>query len=304
VDLLQADQADCVPKQSITFPIDYNQDSRWLKTTADDTWQVGLPVFCEQEVYMQQGMAMGVMLLDDDSLPGLVLKLIDFVFKAAEAVASAFGEEWVSAPLDFLESFIDKMLMVNAVTDRIGTGSALVTRATGWGVSFGDDDTQWQDPEVLHCSNEDGSVWPTFRSKRVLIPPDPKHIRVTLDKIEITQDGDDWDAELWGKWRIWDGKSYELSGRFPDSGYLHKDDPITWDLGIGMYDRTDVGPFLYLEVAVWDADEPFIGDNHDNLGNCHWLLWPYDEGFASTNLVGYSRREGEIKVYVNVEEVP
>ena len=65
----------------------------------------------------------------------------------------------------------------------------------------------------------------------------------------------------------------------------------------------NIGPVLFIEVAVWDQDDPEASNDHDILGDCCWTEWIHDPDWTSKSLEGHSNREGSITVFVTVEEV-
>jgi len=43
------------------------------------------------------------------------------------------------------------------------------------------------------------------------------------------------------------------------------------------------GPFMFLEISVWDEDEPEVGDDHDLLGHfTETILYPEAEALVAT----------------------
>ena len=298
-------------KQVFNFPVEYNAESRWLETDAIDTWEIDLPVYCGQEAFMNQNaLGMAVTLLDDDALASSVYVFLDLVFKAAEIVATAFGQSWASEVLDFVDSCIDGLLQAGSVTDQVGTGAALLPPSVGWGLAF-TNEWQWNDARYSHDTGYGQSLHSEFRARRVMLRPRASTIRVRLDKIVIHADGDYGEAEIYGKWRVYDGRQTMLQeasvaeGRIPEHGYLEVDDPYTWRIDKVIFESSamNIGPVLFIEVAVWDQDDPEASNDHDILGDCCWTEWIHDPDWTSKSLEGHSNREGSITVFVTVEEV-
>src|SRR5262245_60729686 len=64
-----------------------------------------------------------------------------------------------------------------------------------------------------------------------------------------------------------------LERRFPGGGTADIRDGRTWELGELVYNGPPTRvPVLYIEVDVWDEDEPNVGDDDDMLGIVTWAL--------------------------------
>ena len=65
-----------------------------------------------------------------------------------------------------------------------------------------------------------------------------------------------------------------------------------------------VHPFLYVEIAVWDEDEPAVGDDHDQLGLfCGlWLPWRLSNlpGGEKLLTIPKSTPSGEVLIFLRL----
>lgn len=307
--------------QKLNWPVEFDKYSRWCTTDASpgfqyepartDTLGILLPVYCAREVDTLDVLGLGMMLLDDDSIPSWVSVLINIVLAAADLVADAFGQTWVDDVTDFLSAFSEKMLKAGAMPDKLATVGVLTTRAEGWGVDHWDDPDYWKG-RVRYTTGNANVVEPTFRTRRVVLPTNPVPMTVTLKAIkvqDVSEPVDRGDGEVYFFCRVMDGKNPPVEGRLPGplfepyyGGQLYDmHDGETLELNTRLFHTDEVGPFLHIQVIGWEEDDPGGSDDNDNLGSCTWMLWPHDGTWAVTNLTGTSGREGKFSVEVEVK---
>jgi len=292
-------------KKELVWPVEVNKDSRWRETDASAdkpaTLNLQLPVFSLKEQNMRPVLGVAVMLVDDDTIPAFVTWLINILFEIAAQIAMAYGQDYLVVVLNFLQDFVNKMVAKDAAPDQIETAGLLITQKDGWGVKV----TSASDMASRVGYLKDGKMVPTFRVQRLVVPPDPKPVTVVLKSIYVRNDGDgglDGKGEIYGKIRVNDGKHTIAEVRFPTSGTKDVEDPYTWNLELTAFATREVGPVLYIEVVVWDEDEPSIGNDHDNLGICTWTEYPYSDGWTPKTLTQTSAIEGDVQVTVEIKD--
>ncbi len=152
----------------------------------------------------------------------------------------------------------------------------------------------------------------TFRySIRRVSLPEGLRVRVRLEGIKTVENGDFMNGEIFVVARVISGftstgRPIQRAVRIPSSGHYSMGDGEEKILSTALFEGR-VRPFLYVEVMVWDEDNPEANDQHDLLGGLFgfWLPW------RLANLPGGEKRivfpkstpDGEVLIYLRVERL-
>ncbi len=133
--------------------------------------------------------------------------------------------------------------------------------------------------------------------------------RVRLEGIKTVENGDSLNGEIFIQARAISGfgssgAPIQRTARIPASGHYSMGDGDEKVLSAVLFEG-EVEPFLYLEIAVWDEDNPEIRDQHDLLGGFFglWLPWKLSNlpGGAKRLVVPKSTPDGEVLIYLRLE---
>ena len=147
-----------------------------------------------------------------------------------------------------------------------------------------------------------------YSIRRVSLP-EGLRVRVRLEGIKTVENGDSFNGEIFIQARTVsgfaaNGAPLQRTARIPASGHYSMGDGEEKVLSAVLFEG-EVRPFLYVEVMVWDEDNPSLHDQHDLLGGLFglWLPW------RLSNLPGGEKRlvfpkstpDGEVRIYLRVE---
>ena len=150
-----------------------------------------------------------------------------------------------------------------------------------------------------------------YYSIRKVSLPAGLRARVRLEGIKTVENGDTLKGEIFIQARtMWgfapSGAPLQRVLRIPSSGHYSMGDGDEKVLSVTLFEG-EVAPFLYVEVMVWDEDNPEVNDQHDLLGGLFglWLPW------RLSNLPGGEKRivfpkstpDGEVLIYLRVERL-
>lgn len=251
----------------------------WHEADDGDTILVNLPIFCVKEDEMGEGLAIQVTVVDNDELtdwvdfvigdlPGHISDLVKVIPEKPDWVEEA--AEWAA---DIGRELAD-WLGENEIIGFFGIG---FTRDDNWGIRTAQYQAMVDDMVVTFSVHE--------------VQPSGRPVTVRLKPIKIHENADSWpwEGEIFVWARVADG-FYGDPGmldavytRRPSSGTSGKDDGDwfggSWSAGyLTIFNTNQAGPFLHVEVDVWDEDNPWIGDDHDSLGVFAELYEPLPQG--------------------------
>ena len=145
-------------------------------------------------------------------------------------------------------------------------------------------------------------------SVRKVFLPDGLRVRVTLEGIRVVENGDMMKGEVF----VWcrtspgftsGGTLQTTFKRLPGSGHYSLSDGDEKVFATVLFEGA-VHPFLYVEIAVWDEDEPSVGDDHDQLGIfCGlWLPWRLSNlpGGEKLLAIPKSTPSGEVVIFLKL----
>ncbi len=150
----------------------------------------------------------------------------------------------------------------------------------------------------------------TFRYsiRRVTLPAGLR-ARVRLEGIKTVENGDILKGEVFIQARTMlgfgpSGAPLQRLARVPASGHYSMGDGDEKVLSVVLFEG-EVRPFLYVEVMVWDEDNPDVNDQHDLLGGFFglWLPWRLSNlpGGEKRLIVPKSTPDGEVLIYLRLQ---
>ena len=264
-------------------------------------------------------LGVAIVALDNDDIPHwfewTLPKITGFILgKAAslalgpeaDTVGSMIGEELGKAYVEWLGSAED-----------IGTHIKRYSREQGWGADKSATGT------VRHYDYRAKNMRVRYQIDYIESPRKwgelpGRQVEVYLNPIRIHDDGDSWPkgkGDIFVYSRVCDGFRTVSSGkmllweivfRMPNKGTADKDDGdsfgTSWPRnGKLIFRGYEPGPFLFVEVGVWDADSPNSGDDHDMLGIfSDWLIIPDQPGTYRMRGTRQGVDEGKVTVDILV----
>ena len=157
-----------------------------------------------------------------------------------------------------------------------------------------------------------GATPPAVRfrySIRKVFLPEGLRARVRLEGIKTVENGDTLNGEVFLMARAISsfastGRPLQRVIRIPSSGHYSMGDGEEKVLSAVLFEGV-VSPFLYVEVMVWDEDNPGIGDQHDLLGGFFGLWLPFRlfhlPGGEKRLIIPKSTPDGEVLFYLRIE---
>jgi len=256
-----------------------------------------VPVFSLKESEMEEKLAISFRAIDNDDLPNWLEGLIEILSAPASLLASVvelLADLLPLPPLEaaaYLESQLEEAFNdLVADNEVIGAVTQIYDRAGDWGVR--------EEPYVVRR----GGMTVTYSIHRVFVPKGSS-LGVKINKIVVRETGDYFDGEVWFRIRcatnFGEDRIEQIVYRFPRSGTyswgggntLEGPAGPTVEVSPGVFETTKLpiiefeanGPFIFLEISIWDEDEPDIGDDHDLLGHfTETILYSEAEGFVGT----------------------
>ena len=147
-----------------------------------------------------------------------------------------------------------------------------------------------------------------YSIRRVYLPENLR-ARVRLEGIKTVENGDFANGEVFILARAISGFSAsgapaQSTARIPASGHYSMGDGEEKVLSVVLFEG-EVKPFLYVEVNVWDEDNPEVEDQHDLLGGFFglWLPWRLSNlpGGEKELIIPKETPDGEVLFYLRVE---
>lgn len=240
-----------------------------------------IPVFSLKENQMGEKLAISFRAIDNDDLPNWLEGFIDILSAPFGVLASVVEFLADLAPLPPLEGmvYLENQLEsafneLIADNEEIGSVTQIYDRSQDWGVR--------EEPYIIRK----GGLTVKYTIHRISVPKNSK-LGVKLWKVVVRDTGDYYDGEVWFWMRcannFGEQKIDEIRYRIPRSGTFDWGDGQTLEgvpgptieVSPGVLETTTLpiiecknnGPFNFFEVAVWDEDEPNVGDDHDLIGH-------------------------------------
>jgi hypothetical protein len=252
-------------KESNRWPIE-RANMRWHEVHDTDRRERLLhprfPLFTRRLYQMGPVLGVYVGAIEDDSLPSWVGTLLTVVTKASAIIADCFGQAEIASALEAAGQFAQQLLAKGSMPDLIDVWGVHLPASALWGTNAG--------PITYEQGafyKKKGKIHPTIRTELITLPDEPKPLSVTLRKVFVHENGDNFKGEVMIHTRVLDGLNPSVEY---DIGPRSLGDGSTWTLDQEIYRTDRAGPYLYVEVDVWDKDSPSVGDDNEMLGVGTW----------------------------------
>ncbi|MBI4294977.1 MAG: PKD domain-containing protein [Chloroflexi bacterium] len=274
------------------------EDARWYEASDGHTIEMNFPIFYQRQDLMGQRLGIALVAQDDDSYPKWISVFLDVVVKLGELVCNIFGQAEIATALEIVNSVAQKAMEYSGATDLVDAYvNTELNRSNGWGSEeYGG---------IVQSGGqfkEGGRMgYPLIVVKKLTVPNPGKPLTVRLNDILTHESGDYYNGEVFIHTRVFDGFTTE-EGDFPSRSLDDGEHYPLADYDPVIFHTDAAGPFLYIEVDVWDEDEPDIADDHDMLGIATWLQEAPSYGLSGSSVV-LSKRvtgidEGDVTVTV------
>lgn len=294
--------------ESNRWPIEVT-NARWHEVHDTDESQRVLhpnfPFFTRRLYQMGPVLGLYVGAIEDDSMPSWVGTLISVVAKAGALVANCFGQAEIASALEMVGEFANQLLAKGALPDLIQVWGVHLPMSEQWGIQ-GDGEISYTEGEFKKGSGDKYPfIKPKIRMELIELPSDPKPVTVTLKKIVIHENGDNFNGEVFIHTRAFDGVNPSSELKF---GTWSLSDGSTRNLNRVIYETEAIGPYLYVEVDVWDEDLPDVGDDNELLGVATWKFGPpyYGSNIHDSQCAGELAKRvktpsGDVTVCIGIE---
>lgn len=284
----------------LTWPIKV-QDSSWYEANTGDTVIVNAPIFCEREDEISDVLAIIITAVDNDEIPEWVTKFTNVWFDVAQTVLSAVeGYGPLLAGVSKLEEIgVEALLNYLSEAEQIGVhGKAFIP--LDWSSGY------------LTVTEQAGNMTVNYEIRRVQVPVRTPPISVKL--LNVTGIGDEgWgdevtDSEPFIHTRVLNNLTVpeQLIQRHDFGPIVDVGDGETWTINTEIFRAEAVGPFLHVEIDVWEEDTPWIGDDHDMVGIYSHTFYP-DENWGIGETIVERRSgidEGDVWIRFEIIELP
>jgi hypothetical protein len=287
--------------QNVKWPVSiwHEADNGNILLGSDDD-RNGIPIFALREDQMSEDLLLSITAIDNDDIPGWLDAALPPALGAATGALVFWqtGEPGASVKAaEKAKEIGDQFTKWLKRAETIGTFANKFRSVNDWGVR---DAIYQSNPETIN-----GKIEVTYSIRRITIPNDMK-ARVQLQRIKTHESGDFATGEVFMHTRVASNIAGEALDariqRFPKAGHHSMGDGATWsNFGPNavLYDGP-IGPFLYLEVGVWDEDNPGVGDDHDMLGILA-QRWHGSELSSQRTVTISERRKGKDEGDVTIE---
>ena len=232
---------------TLTWPIKV-QDSSWYEADDGDVINVNAPIFCEPENEISNVLAVVITAIDNDELPNWIGTFTGIWFGLGQAVAGlvkGYGQALKGA-LQLEQMGVDALLEYLSEDDLIGVhGKAFIP-------------SDWQSGS-LSVIEDSGDMTVNYEIRRIQVPVRTPPIAVKLLNVTGIGDegwGDGGDSEPFIHTRVLNDLTLpEMLIQRQDFG--PKEDVSegeTWVINKEIYRIGAVGPFLHVEIDVWEED--------------------------------------------------
>lgn len=284
---------------TLTWPIKV-QDSSWYEADEGDVIIVNAPIFCELESEISNVLAVVITAIDNDELPNWIGTFTDIWFGLGKAVAGlvkGYGQALKGA-LQLEQMGVDALLEYLSEDDLVGVhGKAFIP-------------SDWESG-YLSVIEESGDMTVNYEIRRIQVPVRTPPVAVKLLNVTGIGDegwGDDADSEPFIHTRVLNDLTLpEMLIQRQDFGPKEDvSDGETWVIDKEIFRIGAVGPFLHVEIDVWEEDTPSIGDDHDMVGIYSGTFYP-DENWAIGSTIVEERSgidEGDVWIRFEIIELP
>ncbi len=268
----------------LTWPIKV-QDSSWYEADDGDTVIVDAPIFCERENEISDVLAIIITAIDNDEIPEWIGTFTDIWFGLGQTLAlgvKGYGAA-LKAGLQLEQMGVDALLNYLSEEDLVGVhGKAFIP--LDWGSGY------------LAVTERNGDMTVNYEIRRIQVPVRTPPIAVKL--LNVTGIGDegwgdeDTDSEPFIHTRVLNDLTVpeQIIQRHNFGPKEDVADGETWRINTQIFRLGAVGPFLHVEIDVWEEDTPSIGDDHDTVGIYSHTFYPDENWGIGETIV--ERRSG------------
>ena len=254
--------------QGLMWPLQTDSEYSWYEANGGTTINVQAPLFAFLPAQIKDKVYMGLVGMDNDVMPAIIRDSINLIFKLGSLVATAFGQVELAAAIQTAGEFIDGMLAKAEAADveKLGKWTHEITRSElDTLISTGQ-------PTTIPAAN----VTVDLELSRQKTPPLTRKVKVVLQDVHVAESGDWGDGEVKLFTRVCDRPTPRPDPARPGEsiapcemqtislGGIHDGCLVT--LNKTIFESTQLGPYLYIEIGAWDTDEPDLGDDNDLLG--------------------------------------
>ena len=268
----------------LTWPIKV-QDSSWYEANSGDTVIVNAPIFCEKENEMSDILAIIITAVDNDEIPEWISKFFSVWFEVGQTVAEAVGTygPFLKGAIKLEDIGVKALLDYLSEAEQIGVhGQAYIP-------------SDWQSG-FLAVTEQAGNMTVNYEIRRIEVPVRTPPISVKL--LNVTGIGDEgWgdgatNSEPFIHTRVLNNLTMPetLVQRHDFGPIADVGDDTTWSINTEIFRAEAVGPFMHVEIDVWEEDTPSIGDDHDTVGIYSQTFYPEEHWGIGNTIV--ERRSG------------
>ncbi len=269
---------------ALTWPIPV-KDSSWYEADDGDTIIVDAPIFCQREDEMSDVLAVFIVGIDNDEIPEWISKFADIWFGLGQTLSGLIPKigPVVEGALQLEQIGINALLEYLGEPERIGLhGNVLIP-------------SDWKDG-YLAVNEKSRDMTVRYEIRRIQVPVRTPPVAVKL--LNVTGIGD----QGWGDVSTEESEPFihtrvlndlttpEQLIQRKNLGPVDVDDRETWSINEEIFRIGAVGPFLHVEIDVWDEDNPSGGNDNDMLGIYSHTFYPDENWGIGSTIV--ERRSG------------
>jgi len=233
------------------------QDRSWQEMDAEpaqgtvDYVSLNQTIFALEESKIEGEIAIVVMALDNDEKPEWVQKLIDALLQVGDGLTKVLKDPVFSGVMKaakIADKVLDTILGLLPDAEPLGVYAEIVTPLQ-WDIGY----RLYEDQRA----QEVGAFYVDYEVKRIQVPIRTPGIAVRLVEVRGTDWGDGSGTTGWNfiQTRVYDklstpGALVQMDDFGPHSGEPGED----WVINSVIFVTDAVGPFLYVEVSVWDEE--------------------------------------------------
>ncbi len=281
--------------QTLSWPI-YEKDSSWYEADDGNTIIVNAPIFCEREDEMSGVLTVFIVGLDNDEIPDWISKFAEIWFGLGQTLSALIPEigPLVEGALQLEEIGVNAILDYMGEPEHVGVhGNVLIS-------------SDWKDG-YLAVEETSGDITVRYEIRRIQVPTRTPPVAVRL--LNVTGiGGDGWgdvsyhESEPFIHTRVLnDLTAPEQLIQRHNFGPVDVDDTQTWKINEEIFRIGSVGPFLHVEIDVWDEDNPSGGDDNDMLGIYSHTFYPNENWGIGSTIVAERSGLDEGHVWIRFE---
>ena len=278
------------------------EDSSWYEADDGNTIIVDAPIFCQREDEMSDVLAVFIVGIDNDEIPEWLSTFADIWFGLGQTLSGLIPEigPILEGALQLEEIGVNALLEYLGEPEHLGLhGNVLIP-------------SDWKDG-YLAVEEKAGDMTVRYEIRRIQVQVRTPPISVELlnvKDIDIDDDdgwGDYGTSEPFIHTRVLDDLTApEQLIQREVFGPVDKDTRTTWTINREIFRVGAIGPFLHVEIDVWEEDNPSGGDDNDMLGIYSHTFYP-DENWGIGSTIVERRSgldEGDVRITFEIIGLP